>query len=128
MSKSAKDKADPALDPVVPLLKSIGLSEAKAVEAAKSPKIAAELKDIIEAYGLNTRAERLDDKQAGLIVALAGQLVKADTIAEEKRAYVVRKITDAQLKSVDQVAGGSSKHSRLRELTRMIFVSRSEVR
>ncbi|KAJ7929942.1 glutamine-tRNA ligase [Mycena leptocephala] len=76
MSKSAKDKADPALDPVVPLLKSIGLSEAKAA-----------------------------GRQAGgLIVALAGQLVKADTIAEEKRAYVVRKITDAQLKSVDQVA------------------------
>ncbi|KAJ7498739.1 glutamine-tRNA ligase [Mycena latifolia] len=90
MSKPAK--ADPALDPVVPLLISIGLSQAKAVEAVKSPKIAAELKDIIETYSLNTRAEKLDDKQAGLIVALAGQL------------YVVQKIADAQLKTVDPAA------------------------
>ncbi|KAJ6490419.1 glutamine-tRNA ligase [Mycena vitilis] len=105
MSKPAK--ADPALDPVVPLLKSIGLSQAKAVEAVKSPKIAAELKDIIEAHGLHTRAAPLDDKQAGLIVALAGQLVKtplaADAGAEEKRAYVVGQIVDARLKTVDQV-------------------------
>ncbi|KAJ7368471.1 glutamine-tRNA ligase [Mycena albidolilacea] len=99
MSKTTKDKAQ---DPVVPLLKSIGLSEAKAVEAAKSPKIAAELKDIIEAYGLHTK-EKLDDKQAGLIVALGGALVKSDKIAEEGRAYVVSKIVGGQLKTVDQV-------------------------
>ncbi|KAJ7683991.1 tRNA synthetases class I, catalytic domain-containing protein [Mycena rosella] len=105
MSKPVK--ADPALDPVVPLLKAIGLSQAKAVEAVKSPKIAAELKDIIEAYSLHTRAEKLDDKQAGLIVALAGQLVKSEPIAEEKRAYVVRKIADAQLKTVDQVTAAA---------------------
>ncbi|KAJ6598897.1 glutamine-tRNA ligase [Mycena vulgaris] len=102
MSKPVK--ADPALDPVVHVLKSIGLSQAKAVEAVKSPKIAAELKGIIETYSLHTRAEKLDDKQAGLIVALAGQLVKSDAIAEEGRAYVVQKIVDAQLKTVDQVA------------------------
>lgn len=101
MSKATKDKAQ---DPVVPLLKSIGLSEAKAVEAAKSPKIAAELKDIIEAYGLHTK-EKLDDKQAGLIVALGGALVKSDKIAEEARAYVVSKIVGGQLKTVDQVTG-----------------------
>ncbi|KAJ7129481.1 tRNA synthetases class I, catalytic domain-containing protein [Mycena epipterygia] len=105
MSKPAK--ADPALDPVVPLLKSIGLSQAKAVEAVKSPKIAAELKDIIESHSLHTREEKLDDKQAGLVVALAGQLVKSDAIAEEKRAYVVRRITDAQLKTVDQVVAAA---------------------
>ncbi|KAJ7094594.1 glutamine-tRNA ligase [Mycena belliarum] len=95
--------ADPASDPVVGLLKSIGLSQAKAVEAVKSPKIAAELKDIVETYSLHTRVEKLDDKRAGLIVALAGQLVKSEAVAEEKRALVVRKIVDAQLKTVDQV-------------------------
>ncbi|KAJ7507980.1 glutamine-tRNA ligase [Mycena galericulata] len=105
MSKPAK--AEPTLDPVVPLLAAIGLSQAKAVEAAKSPKIAAELKDIIETYGLHTRAEKLDDKQAGLIVALAGQLVKSDAIAEEKRAYVVEKIVGGQLKTVDQVTAAA---------------------
>ncbi|KAJ7240299.1 tRNA synthetases class I, catalytic domain-containing protein [Mycena haematopus] len=102
MSKPAKEKAAPAQDPVVPLLISIGLSEAKAVEAAKSHKIAAELKDIIEAYGLHTK-EKLDDKQAGLIVALAGTLVKYDKIAEEGRAYVVGQIVNGHLKTVDQV-------------------------
>ncbi|KAJ7904682.1 glutamine-tRNA ligase [Mycena olivaceomarginata] len=75
MSKTTKDKAQ---DPVVPLLKSIGLSEAKA---------------------------KLDDKQAGLIVALGGALVKSDKIAEEGRAYVVSKIVGGQLKTVDQVTG-----------------------
>ncbi|KAJ7178963.1 glutamine-tRNA ligase [Mycena filopes] len=101
MSKPAK--ADPALDPVVSLLKSIGLSQAKAVEAVKSPKIAAELKNIIETSGLHTRTEKLDDKQASLVVALAGQLVKSDPIAEEARAYIVQRIVDARLKTVDQV-------------------------
>ncbi|KAJ7180270.1 glutamine-tRNA ligase [Mycena crocata] len=105
MSKPAK--ADPALDPVVPLLKSIGLSQAKSVEAVKSPKIAAELKGIIETYSLHTRAEKLDDKQASLIVALAGQLVKSDAIAEDRRAYVVQKVVDAQLKTVDQVTAAT---------------------
>ncbi|KAJ7781056.1 glutamine-tRNA ligase [Mycena metata] len=101
MSKPAK--ADPAADPVVPLLTSIGLSQAKAIEAVKSPKIAAELKDIVETYGLHTRAEKLDDKQASLVVALAGQLVKSDPIAEDGRAYVVQRIVDARLKTVEQV-------------------------
>ncbi|KAJ7228485.1 tRNA synthetases class I, catalytic domain-containing protein [Mycena pura] len=96
-------KADPASNPVVPLLESIGLSHAKAVEAVKSPKIAAELRDIIETQSLHLRAQTLDDKQASLIVALAGQLVKSDPIPEEKRAYVVHRILDAQLKTVDQV-------------------------
>ncbi|KAJ6515726.1 glutamine-tRNA ligase [Mycena sanguinolenta] len=102
MSKSSKEKAPSVQDPVVPLLTAIGLSEAKAIEAAKSPKIAVELKDIIETYGLHTK-EKLDDKQAGLIVALAGTLVKSDKIAEEARAYVVGKIVGGQLKTVDQV-------------------------
>ncbi|KAJ7638989.1 tRNA synthetases class I, catalytic domain-containing protein [Roridomyces roridus] len=103
MSKSGK--TDAASDPVIPLLTAIGLSQPKAIEAVKSPKIAAELKDIVETYGLHTRAgEKMDDKQAGLIVALAGQLVKADSRPEEpKRAYVVEKIVAGQLKSVDQV-------------------------
>ena len=78
----------------------------------KSPKIAAELRDIIETQSLHLRAQTLDDKQASLIVALAGQLVKSDPIPEEKRAYVVHKILDAQLKTVDQVTGASRRRGR----------------
>ncbi|KAJ7068460.1 glutamine-tRNA ligase [Mycena amicta] len=85
--------------PVVPLLESIGLSPAKAAEAVKSPKIAAELEGIIQSCALGT----LDEKRASLIVALAGQLVKSEPISEEKRAYVVRKIVDEQLRNVEQV-------------------------
>lgn len=121
MSKPVK--ADPAADPVVPLLTSIGLSQAKAIEAVKSPKIAAELKDIVETYGLHTRAEKLDDKQASLVVALAGQLVKSDPIAEDGRAYVVQRIVDARLKTVEQVTGALGSVSRAAHFITVIFVN-----
>ncbi|KAF7301836.1 Glutamine-tRNA ligase [Mycena indigotica] len=85
--------------PVVPLLEAIGLPHAKALEAVKSPKIAAELQSIVESSSLG----KLDEKQASLIVALAGQLVKSEPVSLEKREYVVRKIAEGQLKSVDQV-------------------------
>ncbi|KAF7332050.1 Glutamine-tRNA ligase [Mycena kentingensis (nom. inval.)] len=70
---------------LVALLESIGLSTPKATEAVKSPKIAAELQAILETNDIG----KLDDKQASLVVAFAGQLVK---------------IASGDLKSVDQVA------------------------
>ncbi|KAF8076578.1 glutamine-tRNA ligase [Lyophyllum atratum] len=101
MSKPAK-QPDPVAHPLVPLFKSIGLSQAKALEAAKSPKSATILKDVIETHPVIARGE-LDEKQAGLIVALAGALAKSDGIGAADRAYVVAKIIENKLKSVDQV-------------------------
>ncbi|KAG6869339.1 hypothetical protein C0993_000092 [Termitomyces sp. T159_Od127] len=77
MSEPAKPV--PTSDPLVSLFKSIGLTQAKAQEAAKSPKGAAILKDIIESYYTVSSGE-LNEKQAGLIVALSGVLAKTSLI------------------------------------------------
>ncbi|KAK7470461.1 Glutaminyl-tRNA synthetase [Stygiomarasmius scandens] len=88
-------------DALISLFKSIGLTQAKAAEATKSPKAATTLKDLIAKYSLTTRG--LDEKQAGLIAALAGQLAKSSNVDSEKEEYVLNKILDGSLKSVDQV-------------------------
>ncbi|KAG5648904.1 hypothetical protein DXG03_000253 [Asterophora parasitica] len=100
MSKAAKP--DPAVDPLIPLFKSIGLPQAKAQEAAKSPKAAVVLKDIIEGHPAIAQGE-LDEKQAVLVVALAGALAKSDGVGSVERDYIIAKISGGQLKSVDQV-------------------------
>ncbi|KAG6903466.1 hypothetical protein C0995_005489 [Termitomyces sp. Mi166 len=99
---SKPGKPNPATDPLVSLFKSIGLTQAKAQEAAKSPKSAVILKDIIESYPTVSSGE-LDEKQAGLIVALSGALAKASVGSAEKD-YLIATILKNRLKSVDQVA------------------------
>ena len=89
----------------VPLFEAIGLPHAKAVEAAKSAKQAAALKDIIEKYQLDKREPKLEEKQAGLISALAGQVAKAQNTTEEARDFVVDKILEGKLKTTDQAVG-----------------------
>ena len=91
----------------VDLFKSIGLTQAKAAEAAKSAKSAALLQGLIERYSLTGR---VDEKQAGLIAALAVQGAK---IGEDERGYVVDAIVDGRLKSTDQVNGASSAWARI---------------
>lgn len=93
-------KADPP-NPHVSLFKSFGLSQAKALEAAKSPKSASILQEIIEKYSLSN----LDEKQAGLVAAFSGFLAKSDSTREPERKYVLDKILEGKLKSVDQVSG-----------------------
>ncbi|KAG6821559.1 hypothetical protein H0H93_000068 [Arthromyces matolae] len=88
-------------DPLVTLFKTIGISQAKAQEAAKSPKSAAILKDIIENYPTTTTGA-LSEKQAGLLVSLSGNLAKV-TIGTPERDYLVTTILEDRLKSVDQV-------------------------
>ena len=87
----------------VDLFKSIGLTQAKAAEAAKSAKSAALLQGLIERHSLKGR---VDEKQAGLIAALAVQGTK---IGEDERGYVVDAIIDGRLKSTDQVNGASTR-------------------
>ncbi|KAI0269475.1 glutaminyl-tRNA synthetase [Russula aff. rugulosa BPL654] len=82
----------------IDLFKSIGLSQAKASEASKSAKGAALLQDLIERHALT--GGRIDEKQAGLVAALAVQGAK---IGEDERGYVVHAIIDGRLKSTDQV-------------------------
>ncbi|KAH9998238.1 hypothetical protein BJV77DRAFT_1058712 [Russula vinacea] len=82
---------------IIDLFTSIGLSHAKASEAAKSAKSAALLEGLIERHAL--AGGRIDEKQAGLVAALAVQGAK---IGEDERGYVVNAIIDGRLKSTDQ--------------------------
>lgn len=95
-------KAAPSADTVelIELFKGIGLTQSKAAEAAKSPKNAATLKDIIEKKDL--AAKSLDEKTAVLLASVA---VASSKLAEGEREYAVDAILDGRLKSTDQVAG-----------------------
>ncbi|KAL1739011.1 tRNA synthetases class I, catalytic domain-containing protein, partial [Schizophyllum fasciatum] len=97
----------PAAAEHVLLFEAIGLPHAKAVEAAKSAKAAAALKDIIDKHQLDKREPRLEDKQAGLIAALAGQVAKAPNTTEEGRDFVVDRILEGKLKSTDQTVAAA---------------------
>ncbi|KAA1466688.1 glutamine-tRNA ligase [Dentipellis sp. KUC8613] len=93
-----KPAVSPETEANIALFKTIGLTQAKAAEAAKSPKSAAVLKELIEQHDLASKG--LDEKQAVLVAALAVQSAK---LAEAERAYVLGAVLDARLKSVDQV-------------------------
>lgn len=95
-------KSEVATDELVPIFKSIGLSQAKAQEAAKSPKNAVALKKIIENHPVVSQ-NGLDEKQAGLIVTLAGTLVKSSGVGHGETEFMISKIVDGKLKTVDQV-------------------------
>lgn len=92
---------------LVELFKSIGLSQSKAAEAAKSQKSAAVLRDLVETpeYGVNGRV--LDEKQASLLAAFAKTKEVQDLGAEERK-HAVSAILDGRLKTTDQVTGASS--------------------
>ena len=85
---------------LVELFKSIGLTQSKAAEAAKSPKSATTLKDIIEKKQL--AGKNLDEKTAVLLAAVA---VQGSKLGEDERGYAVDAILDGRLKSTDQVSG-----------------------
>jgi glutaminyl-tRNA synthetase len=89
----------------IDLFISIGLTRAKASEAAKSAKSAALLQGLIERHALT--GGRIDEKQAGLVAALAVQGAK---IGDDEQGYVVNAIIDGRLKSTDQVNGASQRH------------------
>ena len=107
--------ASPETAAYIDLFKSIGLTQAKASEAAKSTKSAALLQDLIERHALT--GGRIDEKQAGLVAALAVQGAK---VGEDERGYVVDAIICGRLKGTDQVNGTSQRScvGRFRMLTR----------
>lgn len=88
---------------LIELFKSIGLTQSKAAEAAKSAKSAVTLKDIIERHGLVQRD--IEEKQAVLLASLA---VQGSKLGEAERDYAVSAILDSRLKSTDQVSGASA--------------------
>lgn len=103
MSKPAN--VDPDTDPLALLFKSMGLTQAKALEAVKAPKSAAILKDIIESH--KDAVTGLEEKHATLVANLAVHLSKAPSLAIDERDFIVKAVLDSKLKSVDQIAGMS---------------------
>lgn len=97
-------KADlsPETVELIDLFKSIGLTQSKAAEAAKSPKSAAYLRDIIKQYSLSEK--KPDEKQAVLLATLA---VQGSKLGDSERSYAVDAILDGRLKSTDQVSAAS---------------------
>ncbi|KAI0939379.1 hypothetical protein AcW1_004441 [Taiwanofungus camphoratus] len=87
---------------LIELFKSIGLTQSKAAEAAKSPKSAAMLKDIIEDHALVDK--QLEEKQAVLLASLA---VQGSKLGGGERGYAVSAILDGRVKSTDQVSAAT---------------------
>lgn len=96
-------KVTPENEPLVNLFQSIGLTQSKALEAAKSAKPAAILKEIIDEKDIVAKGS--DEKRAGLLVALSNALSKSPGISKPGKDYVLDKILNGDLKSVDQVNG-----------------------
>jgi glutaminyl-tRNA synthetase len=98
-AKSAPSDAETSV--LVELFQSIGLTQSKASDVAKSPKIAEPLKSLIERSELSGRP--LEEKQAGLLVSYAPLSGKLRD--DEERRCIVDRILDGKLKSVDQITG-----------------------
>lgn len=91
---------NPETAEIIALFKTIGLTQPKAAEAAKSPKSAAVLKEIIET---NKLAEKhIEEKQAVLLASFA---VQGSKLGDREREYAVEAILDGRLKTTDQVSG-----------------------
>ncbi|KZV75125.1 glutaminyl-tRNA synthetase [Peniophora sp. CONT] len=91
-------KASPETAELIETFKSIGLSQAKAAEAAKNAKSAAVLKELIARHDLAHKS--LDEKQASLVSSLA---VSGSKLSDDQRDYVVKAVLDGRLKATDQV-------------------------
>jgi len=122
----SKVKTEIATDELVPLFKSIGLSQAKAQEAAKSPKNATALKNIIENHPVVSN-NGLDEKQASLIVTLAGTLVKSSGVGHGETDITITKILDGKLKTADQVAGDFVQSNNVPIRSPLCFDSRCQI-
>ncbi|KAF9779998.1 glutaminyl-tRNA synthetase [Thelephora terrestris] len=87
------------IDVLAEKFETIGLNQAKAKDAAKSPKIAEPLKHLVETFKLAERS--VSDKQASLLVHFAPPSSKLSN--DQERKYIVDRIIDGKLKSTDQV-------------------------
>lgn len=94
------DPKDPAVASLIATFQTLGLSSSKATDAARNPKNAAILKEIVDSNDLSSRG--LDEKRAALVATLA---IQSGNLGEKERSYVVDAIVDGRLKSVDQVSG-----------------------
>jgi glutaminyl-tRNA synthetase len=94
------DPSNPQVAELIASFESIGLSKSKATDAARNPKSAIVLKELIESRTLPESA--LDEKTAALVSGLASQ---CGALGPDERAFVVHAITEGKLKTADQISG-----------------------
>lgn len=94
------DPTDPETSALISLFQTIGLSGPKATDAARNPKNAASLKELIEQNDL--KESGLTEKDGALIAGLA---VSGAKLGLAERSYAARAIVDGRLKTTDQVTG-----------------------
>jgi glutaminyl-tRNA synthetase len=97
------DPTDPEIAALISLFRNTGLSQAKAVETAKSSKNATALKEIITTNNLADRS--MDDKKLSLVSGLA---VQGGKLGAAQKSYIVDAIVDGRLKSAEQVNGAQT--------------------
>jgi len=98
-------KITPENESHVRFFESFGLTTAKALEAAKSPKPANILKELIEQNNLGVKD--FGQETGVLLVTLAIELSKSPSCTNTEREYVLKRIVNGDLKTVDQVNGMS---------------------
>ncbi|KAL9712895.1 Glutaminyl-tRNA synthetase [Leucoagaricus gongylophorus] len=94
-------KITPENESHVRFFESFGLTTAKALEAAKSPKPANILKELIEQINLGVKD--FGQETGVLLVTLAIELSKSPSCTNTEREYVLKRIVNGDLKTVDQV-------------------------
>lgn len=101
--------SDPETAAQISAFKSIGLSEAKALEVARAPKQAAILSSLITQPDSDLRKAHangeLDEKKTALLLSLCVAAGNATNLNEEGRRYALGAILDGRLKSNEQVSG-----------------------
>lgn len=102
--------SDPETAAQISAFKSIGLSDAKALEVARASKQATILKSLIDHPDADLDLRKayangeLDDKKSALVLSLCVASASAAKLTEEGRKYALRAILDGRLKSNEQVS------------------------
>jgi hypothetical protein len=88
------------MDDLIPVFMKIGLSEQKAKDTAKNKKLAPTLESVIDEA--NVRDSGCNKDVGNLLYNLASTITKE---AQPHRTFIVKKITNGDLKTTDQVGG-----------------------
>lgn len=101
--------ADPETVAQITAFKSIGLSDPKSLEVARSAKQAAILVSLIDRADLRAKhtGGELDDKKTALILSLCVASASSAKLDEAGQLYALDAILKERLKSNEQVSGKS---------------------
>lgn len=99
--------ADPETAAQIVALKSIGLSDTKSFEVARSSKQATILASLIDRANLREKREsgELDEKKVALLLSLCVACAASAKLDDENKLYALDAILSGRLKSNEQISG-----------------------